>query len=1086
MCASQAQHHGQAPAQAQTQPDRSIFDAVPTPRVRLVERPAPDPEREWDFPLPSTGRWKVTGAAGSGVSSVVVDTVVRKLRDGADPSGVLVVTASKEAGARVRREISQRLDDYAAKSSMVHSVHSLAFALLRSDERAAETDLRLITGAEQDSVIRELLVGHAESGAGSWPAEVRPALEYVGFARQLRDFLLRAIERGYGPDDLRKAGEKFRRPMWSAAGDFLREYEQTLELAGVHSYSAPELVFQVLLRPQLTAEHAWHTIVVDDAQLLDPTSGRLVERLMDSAELAVVAGDPDQAVFGFRGASTQFLNGFQADQSLHLTTARRTGEPARVVCTPTTAAERDVVADTARRRHLEDGVEWRDIAVIVRSTGDIGQMSRALLAAGVPVHINPTDVVLAEQRLVAALLLGLRALEAKLSNGELEDLITGPVGGADPVTLRRLIRGLRRAVPSVRGIDTLRLFVEGEADEALREAVAGVLTDSEARVLDRVTAVLAAGRQELAAGASVEQVLWAVWQATGLDTRLQSAALRGGATGSQADRDLDAMMALFDAAGDFTERRPNGTLATFIAHIEEQELPTGVRDRRAAMPQAVPVLTAHGAVGNEWDTVVVAGAQEGDWPSFGETGSLFDQAELVDLIDHDIDPDDPVSHLADRLAEERRLFHVATTRHRSRLTVVAVDAPDADEVQEPSRFIRELVAAPGASLEESGVVSAGADTVSPDSVAANTAPEGDLPPVIDPLQVSVLSVPGFVSRLRRVLCDEDETPDARQQAARQLARLAQAGVPGAHPDQWWATRGTAAGNAPQYDPAVDGREPTLSPSKIEDFLRCPLQATLKRFVEDDQPTLALAKGNLAHAFMEALGRVQLARAAGDPAADNFDVSAAKHLVVEAFAACITEPAWRREQEMADFTSLLDTIAIWHAANTEELVGTEVKARVRITADTGEATVYGSIDRLQRVPDGGLRVVDLKTGKYPPSSKEVQDHPQLSAYQLVLAGGQLTRGADGTWRVETDREGNGEKIEGAQLYYPLTYDKKEKTCDQAALEPEALARFSSLLPPLVGEMTGATVTARENDKCPDCPVRHLCPIQPEGRLTYHHG
>ena len=142
MCASQAQHHGQAPAQAQTQPDRSIFDAVPTPRVRLVERPAPDPEREWDFPLPSTGRWKVTGAAGSGVSSVVVDTVVRKLRDGADPSGVLVVTASKEAGARVRREISQRLDDYAAKSSMVHSVHSLAFALLRSDASRSLAALR--------------------------------------------------------------------------------------------------------------------------------------------------------------------------------------------------------------------------------------------------------------------------------------------------------------------------------------------------------------------------------------------------------------------------------------------------------------------------------------------------------------------------------------------------------------------------------------------------------------------------------------------------------------------------------------------------------------------------------------------------------------------------------------------------------------------------------------------------------------------------------------------------------------------------------------------------------------------------------
>ena len=57
-------------------------------------------------------------------------------------------------------------------------------------------------------------------------------------------------------------------------------------------------------------------------------------------------------------------------------------------------------------------------------------------------------------------------------------------------------------------------------------------------------AVLSAGRDALAAGDSVEEVLWAVWSATELDNRLQASALRGGATGSQADRDLDAMMAL--------------------------------------------------------------------------------------------------------------------------------------------------------------------------------------------------------------------------------------------------------------------------------------------------------------------------------------------------------------------------------------------------------------------------------------------------------------------------------------------------------------------------------------------------------------
>src|SRR5699024_4909315 len=205
-------------------------------------------------------------------------------------------------------------------------------------------------------------------------------------------------------------------------------------------------------------------------------------------------------------------------------------------------------------------------------------------------------------------------------------------GGADPVTLRRLIRGLRRFDPATRGMDTLRGLLL--PDTPLPD-FGGLLTDRERAILDRIRGVLEAGRAALP-GRNVEEVLWAVWSATGLADHLLAASLRGGATGSQADRDLDAMMSLFDAAGDYAERRPTGSVRGFLTHIEEQELPTGVRDRRTATPEAVTLLTAHGTVGGEWGHVVLAGAQEGAWPSLGSTGSLFDQEELVELLDSDI------------------------------------------------------------------------------------------------------------------------------------------------------------------------------------------------------------------------------------------------------------------------------------------------------------------------------------------------------------------------------------------------------------------------------------------------------------------
>ena len=179
---------------------------------------------------------------------------------------------------------------------------------------------------------------------------------------------------------------------------------------------------------------------------------------------------------------------------------RRRPAPACISIVDSRSTLRDVVADAVRRRHLEDEVPWREIAVIVRSTGDIGQVRRTLLAAGVPVHINPTDVILAEQRLVKSILLALRALDHELSNTELEELVTGPVGGADPVTLRRLIRGLRRWGAAVRGIDSLRALLEGELPD-----FSGLLTEREQTILERIRSILDAGRAALRAQASIEK-----------------------------------------------------------------------------------------------------------------------------------------------------------------------------------------------------------------------------------------------------------------------------------------------------------------------------------------------------------------------------------------------------------------------------------------------------------------------------------------------------------------------------------------------------------------------------------------------------
>ena len=1039
--------------------------------TRLIPREHNITPRTWDLSFPTAGSYVVKGTAGSGLTSFLADTVLHQIELGQNPDSILVVAASKESGSRLREDITTRLaaaqgQEFIAESAIVRSVHSLAFALLRQD---SDEEIRLITGAEQDAVIRELLEGHVENNAGDWPAEIRPALGYVGFARQLRDFLLRAIERQQTPDSLIDLGTQHNQPMWTAAGHFLREYEQVMALSGIHSYSAAELVTQVLLREHLTQSHPWETIVVDEAQLLDPTSGELIRRLSKTAKLVVVGGDPNQAVFAFRGATTDFLETFPAQHHLELSTPLRNPEPACVSIVDSERTQRDVLADFIRRRHLDDGVAWKDIACIVRSSGDLGPIRRTLLAAGVPVHINPTDVVLSEQRLVAAILLAVRALEEPLDNKDLEELLTGPIGGADPVGLRRLIRALRRWNPEARGMDMLREIL---ASEEIEESLQEVLNNYETATLERIIGILNSGREVLKHNGSPEEVLWAIWHKTELANRLRNSSLRGGATGSQADRDLDAMMSLFDAAGDYSERRPGAELSAFINHITEQVLPTGVRDRRTAVPDAVSILTAHGAVGREFNTVAVVGAQEGAWPALGETGTIFAQEELIDLVDLGIDPNIPVNNIADRLHEERRLFHVATTRHTSRMLLVAIDNPDGDEVAEPSRFIDEFANRAGRArnIPEQLQRLARQETFRKQLLAREMGLE---PPAtveihepdkeIDPLQVSVLSVSSFIAQMRTVVGNPQATEAARAQAARQLARLAEAGVPGADPAQWWATQ-TISEEKPLNN------NPRLSPSRIEALLKCPLNAMLKDTADNTSDTYHLVRGNLAHAYMEALGR-------------GADEELARRETVEAFSQVQTSPSWKRAQEREEFERLLVRTNQWIQETRGVLELVDVEVRVDVETEPG-VRIRGYMDRLERAvgengEHGGLRVIDLKTGAYKPSDEETSAHPQLMAYQLVLAHGEL-RQVDGFTRVVSSQQ--GEERDGATLVYPGVDTKKIGTAEQARKEDEELAEFAAALPPLLEELAGPRVTARISSECDRCPLKPICPVQAEGKVT----
>ncbi|MFB9907410.1 ATP-dependent helicase [Allokutzneria oryzae] len=1025
------------------------------------------------------GPVRVLGGPGTGKTTLLAELAAdRILNRGLDPESVLVLCASRKAATTMRAHITSLISEARVDSPLrtvreplVRTVHSYAFAVLRLHATTYDQPPpRLLSGPEQDVVVRELLAGDIEDGADYWPERLRPAIALPGFAAELRDLLLRAAERGLGPEDLVELGRERGRPEWVAAGTFGAQYEQVQLLRGSVGSEAPqatapaldaaELVGAALgvfhLEPELLERERARVrlLLVDDAQHLDPQQFELVRVIGGSAGEFVLAGDPDQAVFSFRGADPQLLRDaggrtvtLSTDhrmspavrEAVRRLSARLPGPP-RVLNAPgeqppgevgvrlfaSGAQEAAWVADQLRRAHLIDEVPWSEMAVVARSTGRVMPvLRRALLAAGVPVAVDLDELPLPQQSAVWPLLALLRcaARPAELEPEVAAALLSSPLGGADPLALRRLRRGLRRlelAAGSDRPSGDLLVDVLQVPDQ-----LAG-LEDLAAAPARRVSGLLQIARDAIAKHASVEQVLWQVWQASGLEERWTRQATRSGPVGAQADRDLDAIVALFDAAARYTDRLPGQDVAGFADYLTAQQIAGDTLAATAPRGESVTVLTAHAAVGREWTVVAVPGVQEGAWPDLRLRGSLLGVEKLIDQL-AGLEPSDKLSATAPLLAEERRLLLVAASRAKKKLLVSAVRGED----EQPSRFLDEL----------DGF----------DQFGTEEAPR----PIAKPERGLVLAE--LVGELRSVVCDDDAEPDKRDRAARQLARLAQAGVPGAHPDTWYGLPDTST-KAPLW---TEEDTVSVSPSTVDVLTRCPMRWMVERHGGQDSAELASITGSLVHALVQA-------------AAEGADNDTLRKTLDQAWATVDAGAPWFSRKERTRVEAMLSAFMTWLSTSRAELtqVAVENELSVNLPAKPGGPwlRVRGRVDRLDVDKDGRAVVVDVKTGRTPVSRAEAEEHPQLAVYQLAVALGAFSK------------LGLSNEPGGARLLFVSKEDKKTGAAErvQPPLDEQAIKAWTDVVHAAAASCVGPEYAATENADCSRCPARTCCPIQPSGR------
>ncbi|WP_313558604.1 3'-5' exonuclease, partial [Miniimonas arenae] len=364
--------------------------------------------------------------------------------------------------------------------------------------------------------------------------------------------------------------------------------------------------------------------------------------------------------------------------------------------------EARAIARGLREHHLREGTPWDEMAVLARSTGQLGALRRGLRAAGVPVATAQGEVPLAAEPAVRPLLRALEVVSAQVEREEREagadleegaehegqallegdallegeaaalvELLLSPLGGLDPVGLRALRRALRSAEAAdggTRGSDALLV----EAVRAAGELEAMRRAPRAAGAVRRVGRVLAAGRLALTRAEGLEQVLWALWQTSGLAAVWRQRALGTGAGAERADADLDAVIALFRAAEAFAVQQEGARPADFLRYLTGQQFAADTL-ARTGQRRAVEVMTAAAAAGREWDVVAVAGVQEDVWPDLRLRARLLDPVAISDLAaGRGAEPQRPVDARRAVLADEQRVLVAAVSRARAHLLVTAV------------------------------------------------------------------------------------------------------------------------------------------------------------------------------------------------------------------------------------------------------------------------------------------------------------------------------------------------------------------------------------------------------------------------------
>ena len=653
----------------------------------------------------------VVAGAGTGKTTVLTKRIARLVREGhAQPAQILALTYTKNAAQEMSERVRQELRGADLAGLRVRTFHDYCNDLLARHGTQFgvldDKDLWIYLRKR----IRELHLNYF----------VRAA-DVSKFLTDLLDFTRRCQDELVGPAKYADYVERLERgqlriPRVGKRNDILAEEEvlgRCREIAQVFSTVERMLreenlgsfghmitgAFELLQDPAIRQQERQHTrfILVDEFQDANFAQVKILQMLAGDERNVFAVGDPDQAIYRFRGASSAAFGLFQRnfpeaevvtlDKNRRSTTSilqsafaliaenpavvgragmapaarsplisardedqARAGRPvpnipAEAVLVGSYEAECSDLVSTIVLKRRAARCRWADFAVLYRLHSHRDLVAAELAKRGIPFSIESMDVTDMPQ--VRDLLACLGAVVSANDDASLFRVAALTQFSIDPEKLRAGMQALPR--------------------DSTSGSIALVLAQMEGGAA--VLAALEQARDEIrGGGAKARNALEVVVRRFGF---------------ARHDPPVRAVID-FVAAWEGKAITQTGELSELLEYLSYFREAGGAIPLSSSEDDAVQLMTVHAAKGLEWDHVFILRANSSSFPaSYKET--------LVEFPGELIDPDSVTRAEGKQLhqEEERRLFYVAMTRARDTLAIYA--RPGKGKETAPAGFLREMV-----------------------------------------------------------------------------------------------------------------------------------------------------------------------------------------------------------------------------------------------------------------------------------------------------------------------------------------------------------------------------------------------------------